>query len=77
MGELRRGARLPQEAVPRGRLAGPLGRQQLDRHAAVEAKLAGQVNNSHATAPQTALQHVPPGQRAPEFGGNCVRRHGA
>src|SRR5947199_10507826 len=25
MGELRRGARLPQEAVPRGRLAGALG----------------------------------------------------
>jgi hypothetical protein len=77
VGELCRGARLPQEALPGGRLAGPFGRQQLDRHPAVEPQIAREVYDPHTAASETALQRVSPSQRTSEFGRNRVSRHGA
>ena len=77
VGELGRGARLPQETLPRGRLAGLVRGQELDRHPAVEPQLTRKVDDPHAPETQPTLQHVPPGERTPELGRNRIRRHEA
>src|SRR6185312_2239700 len=64
--ELGRGARLSQETLARGRLAGLVRGQELDRHPAVEPQLARKVDDPHAAATQATLQHVPP-DFAPSF----------
>ena len=76
VGELGRGARLSQETLACGRLAGLVRGQELDRHPAVEPQLARKIDDPHAPETQTTLQHVPPGERTPELGRNRIRRHG-
>jgi len=63
------GPGLAQEALPRPRLDGPLGRQQLDGDSAVQAQLAGEVHDPHAAVSQvTVTADILPSRNAPSRG---------
>ena len=67
MGELGGGPGFAQETLPRRGLDGSFGRQQLDRHPAVQPQLAGEIHHPHAPAPQASFQHVASGEGALEI----------
>ena len=67
MAELRGGAGLPQEALAQLGVAGAGGREQLDRHQAIEPHLSGEVDDPHAATPQLPLEGIAAGQRGLEI----------
>jgi hypothetical protein len=62
VGQLRGGPGLPEKALPQPRGV-RLGRQEFDRHWAVEPDFPRQVHDAHATPPQLPLQRVAAGDR--------------
>jgi len=66
VGKLRCRPRLPEEALPRDRVARLYGGQQLDGDRAIEPQLAREKHHARPAPAEAAFEHVTTGQRAVE-----------
>jgi len=75
--ELRCGPRLLEELLLGVGLQGPVGSEQLDGDAALEAHLARQIDDTHAAVAEAPFQHVSPAKGPLEIRKEGVPSHRA
>ncbi len=70
-----RGTRLVKKALPRPRICGDGGREQLDCNESVKANFASEIANAHPTAPQLTIKRIPSSESLLQREEYAVVRH--